>query len=142
MQFTVLFVDPYWIGLLETERGGRLFAAKFIFGAEPSDGEIAAFVLSRDYDALIRSLTNAPIEAGVLVEAAQIRSVNFKRMQREIRQQIDDLSVSSKAHEAMRLQIEQHKKAARVESKAEREAKKNRKRQIALEKAKAKHRGH
>lgn len=142
MQFTVLFVDPYWIGLLEAERDGRLFAAKFIFGAEPSEGEIAAFVLSRDYDALAQSIANAPIDAGVPVESAQARAVNFKRMQREIRQQIDELSVSSKAHEAMRLQVEQHKQARRVESKAEREAEKARKRQIALDKAKAKHRGH
>ncbi|MFN8527570.1 MAG: YjdF family protein [Anaerolineae bacterium] len=142
MRFTVLFVDPYWIGLLENERDGRLFAAKFIFGPEPSDGEIAAFVLSRDYDALARSIAHAPMDAGVPIESAQVRPVNFKRMQRTIRQQIDALSVSSKAHEAMRLQIEQHKQARRVESKAEREAEKARKRQIALDKAKAKHRGH
>lgn len=45
------------------------------------------------------------------------------------------------AQEALRLELEQQKAARKIVSKAEREAEKVRKRELAVRKAKAKHRG-
>ena len=45
---TVLFEDPFWIGVYEREEGGRYEAAKITFGAEPKDYQVYAFLLKHD----------------------------------------------------------------------------------------------
>ncbi len=45
MRLTILFNDPYWIGLLEVERDGSLYTAIHSFGAEPGDPELYGFVV-------------------------------------------------------------------------------------------------
>lgn len=128
--FTVYFDAPYWVGVLEEERDGYLFAARYIFGAEPSDQEIYDFVL-HEYLALRNR-----ISTGVRIEEAiSKRVLNPKRMQREVRRAIQEEGVSSKAHEAMRLQREVNKQERQQSAKAY-------KRAVAQHKAKAKHRGH
>ena len=46
-KLTVLFDPPFWAGIFERESGGRYEACRVIFGAEPRDFEIYAFVLER-----------------------------------------------------------------------------------------------
>lgn len=134
---TVYFDDPYWVGVLEEERDGYLFAARYIFGAEPSDQEIYDFV-QHEYLALHSRMT-----AGVrATESILKRTINPKRMQREVRRTLQEAGVSSKAHEAMRLQQEVNKKERQQSAKADRDAHKAYKRVVAQQKAKAKHRGH
>ena len=41
----VFFEDPFWVGIVERREGGRLRAARVVFGAEPSDREVYAWVL-------------------------------------------------------------------------------------------------
>lgn len=137
MRFTVLFQAPYWVGILEDERAGLLYAGKTIFGAEPSDAEIYAFALSCGFQDLLASLAG-----GVPVVPAEQGIANFKRRQRQVRRQLAEVEVASKAHEAIRLQLEQHKQERKVEQRAEREAEADRKWQLTRQKAKAKHRGH
>lgn len=80
---------------------------------------------------------------GVPIEqSSPERRANPKRVQREIRQAVTEQGVSSKAQEAIRLQIEQNKQERKQETQAEREAEREHKREIARAKAKAKHRGH
>lgn len=135
--FTVYFDDPYWVGVLEEERDGYLFAARYIFGAEPSDQEIYDFVL-HGYLALRNRMST-----GVRIEAAiSKRVLNPKRMQRKVRRAIQEEGVSSKAHEAMRLQREVNKQERQQSAKADRDAHKAYKWAVAQHKAKAKHRGH
>src|SRR5579859_8124629 len=102
MRLTVLFDSPYWIGLLEMERDGCLYAARHIFGSEPSNQEVYEFV-QRDLLALQTRMT-----VGILTALPPDRPKNPKRMQREVRRQIAAVGISSKAHEAMRVQIEQN----------------------------------
>ena len=106
MRLTILFDSPYWIGLLEDERDGLLYAARYIFGAEPSDQEVYQFVL---HDLL--SLT-AQMTVGIPFEQNLQRHVNPKRMQREVRRELAQAGITSKAQEAMRLQIETQQAAA------------------------------
>ena len=41
---TVFFEDPFWVGVAERQAGGALQAARHVFGAEPSPGEVLEFV--------------------------------------------------------------------------------------------------
>ena len=137
MRLTILFDPPYWIGLIEAETDGLLYAARYIFGAEPCDPEVYAFV-QHDLLPLMRTMTvGLPIDS-----AAKPRRINPKRMQRDIRREVLRTDVPSKAHEAMRLQIEANTQERLTVSHAERDAKRQHKRDLAAAKAKAKHKGH
>lgn len=46
-KLTVCFEDPFWVGIVETEDGGRYRAARHVFGAEPSMPEVLRFVCDR-----------------------------------------------------------------------------------------------
>jgi len=135
MRLTILFDSPYWIGLLEDERDGLLYATLHIFGAEPSDQEIYQFVL---HDLL--TLT-AQMTVGIPFEQNEQHHVNPKRMQREVRCELAQGGISSKSQEAMRLQTENNKQQRQQENRIERDALRDHKRTIAREKAKARHKG-
>lgn len=136
MQFTVFFDPPYWVGVLEEQRGDLLFAARHIFGSEPSDQEVYQVILN-DLDSLRdRMSTGLPVENPL----AQKR-INPKRAQREARRALQESGVSTKAQEAMRLQWEQTKQERKVTTRAERDAHQAHKREVARRKAQQKHRG-
>src|SRR6185436_235107 len=137
MRLTILFDGQYWVGVLEDERDGYLYAAYHIFGPEPSDEEAYQFVDRHLIDLQSRMTRGIPIE-----EAEQHKHTNPKRMQREVRREIERLGITSKAQEAMRVQIESNKVERKQQSREERDAERERKRQIAREKARQKHRGH
>ncbi len=134
VRFTVLYEDPYWVGLCEREDEAGYAVARMVFGAEPTPPEVEEFI-KRRYHELKWS---APQPESTLAIG---RALNFKRAQREARAEQAAGPKVSKAHEAMRLELEQHKKERKAVTKAEREAEEERKRALRLEKKKAKHRG-
>ncbi len=136
MTFTIFFDHPYWVGVLEEERDGLLYVARHVFGAEPSEQEVLEFV-RHDFDSLWQQMT-----VGIEVESVAARQLNPKRMQREVRRMMVEPALSTKAQEAMRVQIEHNKQERKAVSRANREAERDYKRQVAREKAKARHRGH
>lgn len=131
---TVLFDPPFWIGLFERESGGRYEACRVVFGAEPRDFEVYAYILAH-YDRLDFS---PGLPSGTAVE----REVNPKRAQRLARQQTRCTGVGTKAQQALQLQREQNKEERRVLSREAREAEQDRRLQLRREKRKQKHRGH
>jgi hypothetical protein len=139
MRLTILFDAPYWIGVLEFERGGYLCVGKHIFGEEPSDQVVYDFV-QRDLLTL-----QARVTVGVALDEHHdlaVRRINPKRAQREVRREVAKVGISTRSHDAMRLQIEQHKRARSSTSREECQAEREHKREIARAKAHAKHRGH
>ena len=42
---TVLFEDPFWIGIYERESDGRYQVCKIIFGAEPQSAQVYQYLL-------------------------------------------------------------------------------------------------
>ncbi len=137
MRLTILFDPPYWIGLLEAESDGLLYAARHIFGSEPSDAEVYTFV-QNDLLPLMQTMTvGLPIDS-----ASTSRHINPKRLQRVIRREVLRTDVPSKAHEAMRLQIEANTQERITISRTQRDQKRQNKRDVAAAKAKAKHKGH
>lgn len=132
-KLTVLFDPPFWIGLFEREREGRYEACRVVFGAEPRDFEIYAYVLDH-YDHLVFS---PALASGPETD----REVNPKRAQREARRQTQPSGIGTKAQQALQLQREQNKEERRVLSRDAREAEQDRRLQLRREKRKQKHRG-
>lgn len=133
---TVYFEDPFWIGLTERRDKNGLQAARHVFGEEPSDREVLVFVL-RDLSCLMERAT-------VTVEAEPIgeRKRNPKRAAREAAHALAARGGSTKAQEALRLQLEVNKRARAVRSREERAAETACKRELSRQKAKERHRGH
>lgn len=131
--FTILFEDPFWIGLYERVRDGTYEVCKITFGAEPKDYEVYSFLL-QNWNKLRFTL---PIKK----EKIEKRKINPKRLQRQISSQLEDRGMGTKAQQVLQLQREQNKAAKRIKTKEQKEI--ERKQQYALrqEKKKAKHKG-
>ncbi len=133
---TVYFEDPFWIGLAEQRDDRGLRAARHVFGEEPSDMDIFAFVM-RDLFRLMER-TTITVESGAISE----RKRNPKRAAREASHTLAAHGGSTKAQEALRLQLEVNKRERAVRSREEREAEAAYKREVTRQKAKERHRGH
>ena len=49
MELTVVFDDPFWVGVFTRQEGGGLTAARTVFGAEPKDYEVYEYFLANWY---------------------------------------------------------------------------------------------
>lgn len=131
---TILFQDPFWIGLYERQDGNHYEVAKITFGAEPKDYEVYAF-LEQNW----RRLSFSPALAS---ESGPEARINPKRQNRLIHRQTQASGIGTKAQQALKLQQEQGKQAKAARSRAEREAEKQRQFSLHQKKRKEKHRGH
>lgn len=133
---TVLFEDPFWIGLVERVQDGCYDVCKITFGAEPKDNEVFEFLL----DNYFRLSFSPSVSAK---KAPEAKRINPKRMQREVTRRIQNSdAVGTKAQQALQLQREQCKQERREKTKAQREAEKQQFFEQKQEKRKQKHRGH
>ena len=105
---------------------------KVTFGAEPEDYEIYDFVLKKYY-----RLRFIPAVAADVKEAGR----NPKRVQREVRKQVQSIGIGTKSQQALKLQQEQLKTERKTVSREQREAEKQRKFELKQQKKKEKHRG-
>lgn len=135
MKLTVYYESPYWVGVVQDEHGGKVRAGRHIFGSEPADAEVLDFIRD-DLVSLMASMT-AEVEG----KSALDRKVNPKRKQRLAAQESRSHGVGTYAEQAIKLQMEERKQMKRVISRAHREELKERKRELARQKAKDKHRG-
>ena len=130
---TILFENPFWIGLYERIDMGKYEVCKITFGAEPKDYEVYDFMLKNWKDLKF----SPPVKAEMRVE----QKLNPKRLQREINSQLENRGIGTKAQQALQLQREQSKIERKVKNKEQREAEKERQYALRQEKKKAKHRG-
>ncbi len=133
-KFTVLFSDPWWVGIYERTSGGRYEVCKITFGPEPRDCEVYDFLLEN-----WRRLEFGPSIPSERPDAE--KRVNPKRMQRQAREEMRS-GVGTKAQQALALQREQGKRERRELTRAQRQAESDRQYALRREKRKAKHRGH
>lgn len=131
-KLTVFFEEPFWIGVFERLSEGKLSVCKVTFGAEPKDYEIYDFVL-KNYGRLRFS----PAVAADVREAGR----NPKRIQREVRKQVQNTGVGTKSQQALKLQQEQWKTERKTAGRKRREAEKERLFELKQQKKKEKHRG-
>ena len=133
---TILFQDPFWIGLYEREEDGRYQVCRIVFGAEPRDQEVYQFLLEH-----WRKLRFSPAVAGGLPPEA-IRNPKRRRRRREVHRKTRAAGMGTKAQQALKLQQEQGKLERKVRSRQEKEAEEARRFQLRQEKRREKHRGH
>lgn len=136
MKLTVYFDGQFWVGVVEEYVQGKVKAGKYLFGTEPKDQDILEFVL-KHLDSLTNKLSLA-VEVGRATDESQI---NPKRLARQVAREVEQKGISSYAQEALKLEHEKRKKEKQVYSRQQREEMKDRKREIKVQKAKAKHRG-
>lgn len=132
-RFTVLFSDPWWVGIYERTSGGRYEMCKITFGPEPRDCEVYDFLLENWH----RLKFGPSIPSERLFEDKRL---NPKRMQRQAREEIRS-GIGTKAQQALALQREQGKQTRKELARAQRQAEGERQYALRREKRKAKHRG-
>ena len=131
-KLTVFFEEPFWVGVFERVSDGKLSVCKVTFGVEPKDFEIYDFVLKNYYQ-----LRFSPAVATDVKEAGR----NPKRVQREVRKQVQNTEIGTKSQQALKLQQEQLKTEHRIVTREQREAEKQRQFELKQQKRKEKHRG-
>ena len=131
-RLTVLFEDPFWVGLFERETEGRYSVCKVTFGAEPRDFEVYQYILDHWHSLIFSPTLTAPTPDN--------RRVNPKRRQRMLQKQTA-VGIGTKAQQALKLQQEQGKETRRSRTRQQREAEQERRFQLRQEKRKEKHRG-
>ena len=133
-RLTICFEEPFWIGLYERACGGRYEICRIVFGAEPMDAEVYGFMMANAY-----RLPFSPAVAGELPES---RAANPKRMQREVRRQMQAPASGTKAQQALKLQHEQAAEARKIRRRERKEADEARRFVIKQEKKREKRKGH
>lgn len=133
---TVLFQEPFWVGIYERTDEEGYQACRVVFGAEPRDCEVYEFLLEN-----WRTLTFSPAaKAGP--DGREERRRNPKRTQREIRRRLEEgRGVGTKAQQALSLQREACRTEARLRTREAREAEEARRYELRREKKREKHRG-
>lgn len=130
---TILFENPFWVGLFERIDDDKYEVCKVTFGTEPKDYEI--------YDFLLKNWNRLEFSPPIKANKIQDRRINPKRMQREINSQLENKGIGTKAQQALQLQREQIKTERKVQSREQKEVEKERQFALRQEKKKAKHRG-
>jgi hypothetical protein len=102
---TVFFEDPFWVGVFERLDERSCSAAWVVFGGEPSNPEV--------YTYLFNSYRLLELSASLPGDVRAMKAASFKRRQREARRTAETAGFSSKAQEALRLELEKNKQERR-----------------------------
>jgi len=133
-KFTVLFEEPFWIGIYEREADGKYEVCKITFGAEPKIYEVNEF--------LLKNWNKLKFSPSIKCEMAEEKYVNPKRLQRLIKKQAEFNGVGTKAQQALKLQQEQGKLERKEKRRKRLEEEEERRFLLHIKKKKEKHRGH
>lgn len=131
-RLTVFFEGPFWVGVFECISEEKLSVCKVTFGAEPKGYEVYEFVLKNYYRLRFSSAVATDVKETVR---------NPKRIQREVRKQVQNIGISTKSQQALKLQQEQFKIERKILSREQREAEKQRQFELKQQKRKEKHKG-
>lgn len=133
-KLTVLFEEPFWIGIFERQDDKKYEVCRVVFGAEPKEVEVYEFILERFFSLDFGSIK---LEKNVTKD-----KIGYKRMQRKVKKEQEKESIGTKAQNALRLQYKERKQDRKNLAKARKEEEKERLFNLKQEKRKAKHKGH
>ncbi|WP_160680682.1 YjdF family protein [Clostridium sp. C8-1-8] len=136
IKLTVLFNEPFWIGIFEYTEGLELKVCKVTFGSEPRDQEVHEFILKNFYKLSFSNPVKLEEKTNVL------KKQNPKRIQRSVRKETSVKEIGTKAQLAMKLQHEELKIERKIKTKEQRLQEEERKFNIRQKKKLEKHRGH
>ncbi len=133
-KLTVYFEDPFWLGIYERENCGKYEVSRIIFGTEPKDYEVYAF--------LLKNYSEFRFSPSMETERKPESHVNPKRLKRMINKELQSSGFSSKAKQAFKLMQEENKTVRKSHSRQQKEEEENRRFLLHEQKRKNKHRGH
>ena len=128
-KLTVFFEESFWVGVFKRVSEGKLSVCKVTFGAEP-----------KDYEFILKSYYRLRFSPAVTIDVKEADR-NSKRVQREVRKQVQNSGVGTKLQQALKLQQEQLKTERKSVSWEQCEAEKQRRFELKQQKRKEKHRG-
>ncbi|MBW9155748.1 YjdF family protein [Clostridium tagluense] len=134
IKLNVFFEGGFWVGVFEKVYDGKYEVSKITFGGEPKDYEVFDFILKNFY--------NLRFSSPLCIESVEKRRINPKRYQREIKKEMENKGIGTKAQLAMQLQHEINKTEKKIVSREEKEEEKQKKYESRQQNKKSKHRGH
>lgn len=134
IKLTVYFEGMFWVGVFEKVCEGKYEISRVVFGAEPKDYEVYAFVLSN----FSKLRFSNPIDDEQTTE----RKINPKKLQREIKKETESKGIGTKAQLAMKQQYEDNKLEKNKRSKEMKQEEQKKRFELKQEKKKEKHKGH
>jgi len=134
IKLTILFENPFWVGVFENDCENRYSTARFVFGAEPKDEDVYRLVMS--------SFQNIAFSAPSIKTKNKKGKINPKRMIRMIRREVEGGVRLSKAYSAIRQQREMNKKVGKTISRRENEEETRKRYDLRQAKKKEKKKGH
>ena len=132
-KLTVYFEVPFWVGVFERVRDGKLSVAKVTFGTEPKDYEVQEYIQKCYF-----SLKFSPAVDTVVKDIKR----NPKRMQREAKRQMQETGIGTKSQQALKLQQEQNKQEHKARRREKKKAEELRMFELKQQKKREKHKGH
>ena len=82
-----IFEEPFWVGVFEELDDKRFSVCRVVFGAEPTDAEVYAFIL--------RYFNHLQLSTPIKTEIRQ-KADNPKRRQRNVHKQLEKSGVGTK----------------------------------------------
>lgn len=133
-KMTVLFESPFWVGIFEKQENGMCQAARFVFGAEPTDPQLLEFARtvygSLDFSRPVPVTEEPPVE------------MNFKRRMREVRKQMSAPPGTTRSRQIIQQEYELQARERETGHREAQEADEQRKFHLRQIKRAEKHRGH
>ena len=141
---TILHDGQFWIGICKRRDGALYGACRFVFGPEPADEDVLAFVCGQWGRLDFRMCADGEEEAGAsAASAVAAGGRNPKRAQREARKTLEAArhGVGTKAQQALAAAYEERKEERRADARTRREVEARRVFELRTAKRKRKHRG-
>lgn len=133
-KLTVIFESPFWVGIFERMEPDTYQAARFVFGAEPTDPELLDFALT--------ALSNLRFSQPVRHVDVPRQEVKFKRRMREIKKQMAQPSGCTRARLAIKQEYELQARERETARRDERDMNEERKFRLRQARRAEKQRGH
>lgn len=133
-KLTVLFENPFWVGVFEVLDDGYLTASRVVFGAEPREVELLAFIHAHYH--------KLAFGKAVICEQMEDRHINPKRLQRLIQKEASQKGIGTKSQQAIKATQEEAKVVRKIQRRDRLEAAAERKFELKQQKKKEKHKGH
>jgi len=133
VKLQVFFEGQFWIGVFEHLYDGKLSVCKVTFGPEPKDQEVQGFILE-NYD-------NFRFSPAVESEVVVKEKINPKRLQRDIKKQVQNVGIGTKSQQALKLLQEENKFERKTRTRELKEEEKEFQFELKKQKRKEKHKG-
>ncbi|AUN03526.1 YjdF family protein [Clostridium botulinum] len=134
IKLTVLFDEPFWIGIFEKQDQDKIQICRVVFGQEPKDYEV--------YDFILKNYYNLKFSDPIAIVKKPKKEINPKRMQRKIKKTVQENGIGTKAQQALKLDYENKKTERKIRSKEDHEKLKKLKFEKRQEKKAKKKKGH